>query len=180
LTGADITNAATLNYHSSVPAGLIVLAAAVTALLIKRLCLFLNKSKDISGFIRQAELYINGESVKFDAFIDSGNQLYDKSTGLPVIIVESTILLRLLKNSLIDIIGRNSAENYKSTLQNSHYIEYSALNGGKTRLLVFKPDKLVIYSKGQANIIYDVMAGVYNGAFDKPVKYSALLHPAII
>jgi len=177
LLGADITNAATLNYQSGVPIGLIVLTAAVTVFFIRRLCLYLNRSRDIAGFIRQAELYINGESVKFDAFIDSGNQLYDAESGLPVIIVESTILNRLLKNTLCDILNRATPKN---TLKNGHYIEYSTLNGKNTRLLVFKPDKLVIYSDGQANIIYDVMAGVYGGRFEKPVKYSALLHPALI
>ena len=162
LIGADITNAATLNYQSSVPIGLIALTAAVTIFFIRRLCLYLNRSKDISGYIRQAELFVDGGSVKFDAFIDTGNQLYDMQSGLPVIIVESVILIGLLKNTL------------------TRYIHYSTLNGKNTKLLIFKPDKLVIYFKGQANIIYDVMVGVYNDKFDKPVKYSALLHPAII
>ena len=180
LTGADITNAATLNYQSSVPIGLIVLTVTVAAFSVRKLCLFLNKSRDISGFIRQAELHINGESAKFDAFIDSGNQLYDTGSGLPVIIVENTILMRLLKNTLTDMIGPDSKDKPKSILQNSHYIEYSTLSGKKTRLLVFRPDKLVIYSGGQANIIYDVMVGLYNDKFDKPVRYHALLHPALV
>ena len=180
LTGADITNAATLNYQSGVPIGLVALTVAVTVFFIRQLCLFLNKSKDISGYLRQAELFINGDSVKFDAFIDTGNQLYDAQSGLPVIIVESTILMRLLKNTLPNILNVNAKEKPKSSLKNGHYIEYSTLNGRNTKLLVFKPDKLLIYFKGQANIIYDVMVGVYNDKFDKPVKYSALLHPAII
>jgi len=180
LTVASVTNAATLNYQSGVPIGLIALTVAVTAFLIRRLCLFLNKSKDMAGYIRQAELFIDGESVKFDAFIDTGNQLYDAQSGLPVIIVESVILMRLLKNTLTNILDNNAKEKPKSALKNGRYIEYSTLNGRNTKLLVFKPDKLVIYSGGQANIIYDVMVGAYNDKFDKPVKYSALLHPAII
>jgi stage II sporulation protein GA (sporulation sigma-E factor processing peptidase) len=180
LIGADITNAATLNYQSGVPIGLIALTLAVTMFFLRQICLYLNKSKDISGYIRQAELFINGSSVKFDAFIDTGNQLYDSQSGLPVIIVESAILMRLLKNTLTNVLSFNAKDKPESVLKNGRYIEYSTLNGKNTRLLVFKPDKLVIYFKGQANIIYDVMAGVYNDKFDKAVKYSALLHPAIV
>ena len=64
LMGANVTSAATLNYQSSVPIGLIALTVAVMVFLIRRLCLFLNKSKDISGCIRRAELFIGGGSVK--------------------------------------------------------------------------------------------------------------------
>lgn len=180
LAGADITSAAMLDYQSGVPIGLIVLAVAITVFFVRWLCLYFNKSKDIAGFIRRAELHINGGSVSFDAFIDSGNQLYDSGSGLPVVIVESTLLIGLLKNTLSNLLNYDAKEGPKSTLKNGHYIEYSTLNGKNTRLLVFRPDKLVIYSQGQANIIYDVMIGIYNDKFDKPVKYSALLHPALV
>ncbi len=179
LTGSDITAAAALSYQTGVPVGIIIAAVGAAAFFIKQLTRYLHKTKDISGFIRQAELFVNGESVKFEAFMDSGNQLYDRVTGLPVIIIESTLLFGFLKNTFSDILAGTGVRAGKSALKDVHYIEYSGLNGVKTKLLVFRPDKLVIYFNGQANIIYGVMAGVYYGKFDKPVKYSAILHPAL-
>ena len=146
LTGGDITAAALINYQSGVPLGLIILTICAAGFFLRQLIRFINKSKDISGFIRRAEIEVNGKSVKFDAFLDSGNQLYDKITGLPVIIVESTLLYGLIENTADNLLGNKAAQ---SMMKKGHYIEYSGLNGMKTKLFVFKPDKLAIYYNGQ-------------------------------
>ena len=122
---------------------------------------YLNKIRDSAGYMKKVEAFAGGSRVKFTAFLDTGNGLY--SGGLPILPVSRPVFHRLFGKS--DEKGR--------------YISLSTA-AGNGKMLVMKPDKILIYSDKGANTIYDVIIGLYEGLLSKTGEYDGLLHPALI
>ena len=80
------------NYDTIVPVSLIILAVFVYAFIIFRLTKYIYRRKDMLPFMQKATLKIGDTCVSVNAYIDSGNRLYDKKTGAPIIILSAFAL----------------------------------------------------------------------------------------
>lgn len=163
---ADVSDALTVNYMSDFPVGLVVLAAALFVWFVYSVCRVIFRQKDYEGFTRKAELDILGRKYTARAFIDTGNMLYDSDSGLPVVVVNKSLIADALADMIVSG-GKTGA----------HYIEISTA-AGAAKMLVLSPEKLVIYHKGDkdANIIDKFRIGVSN----EELKFDMLLHPGIL
>lgn len=160
---------------ASVPVGITLLAAYVLFIGLKRAIFKIRKSRDINGFIYDAEIRVCGSSVECKAFLDSGNRLYDDKSGLPVVIVGAGTLAKALGDEQMSnlLLGKTSG------FDGAHYVDYSTV-GGKSKLFVFRPDELVVYVADKKNIISDVMLGVAFKRLSDVESYGLILNPAVM
>lgn len=103
----------------------------------------------------------NDKSIKFKAFLDTGNELIEPVTMLPVIILEEDYFNNLTLNNDI------------------YYINYSTVSGWEGRLKGFKPDKLFLTS-GEKTIEKEAIVCSCSEKLSKDREYEALLSRGII
>ena len=159
----------------SFPIGVGLLTAYVMFATVKVLARKLKKSRDVREFLYDAELRMFDKTVKCRAFLDSGNRLYDDSSGLPVVIVAMSTLQKTLTDSQVTQLLLGNTK----TIKGSHYIEFGTVSG-KSKLLVFRPDELVVYIGDKKNIISDVMLGVAFKRITDAESYGLILNPAVM
>ena len=154
-----------INYNSFLPVGISVLVvyagAKFTIYLIKNLL----KSRDIEPFIRLCVIIVSGRRYKVNGYIDSGNRLFDKSTGLPIVVISKRMFDKI-----------NSQEE-KLILKSKMSIDTV---GGKSVMQIYVLDKLLIYNGEQENIINNVLIGKSEFNFESDGNYDLLLNPSII
>jgi stage II sporulation protein GA (sporulation sigma-E factor processing peptidase) len=168
----DFSDAATLNYIAEIPIGLLLLCAVLFCCFIIRLARFIYKKKDISSFFRSVKIYIDDDVIDAEAYLDSGNRLYDKD--YPVVVVNKKLLSKVLSDKIVNGLILKKQKNNLNAL-NTHYIDVKTVAGSRA-MLVFKPQKIVIYFADGANIIDRLMIGVS----EEKMKYDVLLHGSML
>ncbi|MCI9031698.1 MAG: sigma-E processing peptidase SpoIIGA [Clostridia bacterium] len=160
---------------ASVPVGIALLTAYILFVDLKKAIFKIRKSRDINGFIYDAEIRVCGSAVECKAFLDSGNRLYDDKSGLPVVIASAGTLAKALGDDQMSnlLLGKTSG------FAGAHYVEYLTV-GGKSKLFVFRPDELVVYVEDKKNIISDVMLGVAFKRLSDVESYGLILNPAVL
>lgn len=151
-----------LNYDSAVPIGLSVLIVYAVCKVLVKVAFLLLKERALRPFIRSCVVIINGQKFKTQGFIDSGNGLYEKRSGLPVVVASKPLYEKLIMAGV---------------KKNSTNLEFDTVSGTSTMEL-YIIDKLLIYNGISVNILNNVLLGVskvtqnFNG-------YELLLHPAL-
>lgn len=171
--GASFYDITSFAHDYKFPVSLVILAAFFIGIILRRLLLLIHRSNDTARYVRRAQINYGGRQITVDAFIDSGNSLYDIESGLPVIVVNA--------NSFIKLLDDEQARNYLlgRGMPGARYMTFSTLSGKDSRMLVIKPDKVVLYSKTSENTIYDVMLGISRSGFKGTATYQAILHPSL-
>lgn len=160
---------------ASVPIGVSLFTAYVLCVCVKRMVLRMKKSRDINGFLYDAEIRVGGSSVECKAFLDSGNRLYDDKSGLPVVIASAGTLAKALGDEQMSALFLGKTKGFDE----AHYVDYKTVSG-KSKLFVFRPDELVVYVADKKNIISDVMLGVAFRRLSDVESYGLILNPAVM
>lgn len=156
------------------PLFLILLSCFLIYKLFIYIVLNVKKRVDISNFLYDVELYLNGKNVKIKAFLDTGNRLYDNSTLKPICVLEASVLFDLLDEDKI----YNLFMSKKDTIKNKD-MYVSMLNTDKEKLKIISLDKIKIYISDKVNILENVEVGVsFKKLFDE-LEYKMLIHPDI-
>ena len=173
MTG-DINSALSLNYQSPVCIGLILFLGAAAVFGVSRAAVYINRKRAVLSFYRVFSAEINGKSTgKLNGFVDSGNSLY--ADNLPVVVIKASAIKAVFTPETLE---RYLLTGSLKEFPCGRLMEFSTLSDSKQKIPVFRPDKLVIYSGGRENIIYDVMIGITFSDFSRH-DADALLHPAI-
>jgi len=165
-------------YDIFVPLGVILLIVAVYVYIIVGTAKYLYRKKDLDPFIKEVEIIINGKSYNFKGFLDSGNKLCDRKTGLPVIIVSMKSLEKYFSKEDLEnlVLEKESSNNFK----NVHLIGYNTVSGEAKKMIVFDADKMVIKSKSQEYTTNRFVVGVTYKVFKDAVNYDLLLSANLI
>lgn len=145
----------------------ISLSVIIIYLCLKIVVYFINslsKSRGIEPFVRKCEVIINGKKIKVLGFIDSGNNLYEKSSGMPIIISSKNFIKTLYLNGALP-------NKYKE-------MEISTVSGN-TKIKIYLVDKLLIYNGLNVNIYNNVWIGEGLIEFSSENNYQLLLHSAL-
>jgi len=130
-----------------------------------------------------------GQEIHLQAMVDTGNQLKDPFTGIPVIIVEYEALISILPQEVKEIFSQvkeNDLEKTYDLLSKSDWcsrfrlIPFNSLGRANGMLLGFRPDGIIIHQKGEKSKLTKVIVGIYNHSFSLDGDYQALLHPQIL
>lgn len=158
----DYTEGAILNYDSVIPIGLSVLIIYALSKTVIKLSFIILKERDLKPFLRKCILVIGNQKYKVLGFIDSGNGLYDKKTGLPVIVASNSFFSKIPKESI------------KKSISN---LEFDTVSG-TSYMKLFVIDKLMIYKGEKVNIFNNVLLGVSSEGYNF-TGYEILLHPSL-
>ena len=128
-------------------------------------------------FMQKAELNISGKKICLDAYIDSGNRLYDKKTGAPIIIVSAFALEKVFgKDEMASLVFGEKT----MTFRDVHYVSYSTVEGVAKKMVVFMADSLTLESSLCTKEYQNVCVGVTFKKFNDAINFDMLLHPSMI
>lgn len=133
---------------------------------------YLYKKKIISNFIYQTSISLSNRRINVEAFLDTGNSLYDKDC-IPIILLnifECEELFDCKTYTYLLLKQYDKIDKEKFFLNNVRTI------CGTSSLICFKPDKVVI---GGEEINEKVYVALTNSSLNKSIKCGCLLHPKL-
>jgi len=128
-----------------------------------RILTYIISLQKIKNYTYNIEIYTQGQIIKLKALLDTGNELKEPITNLPVIIVE--------KEALTSI---------DSSKYEKMYIPFKAVSGQTNFLYGFKPDKIKI-NYGDDNFQFkNAIIGICDTKLSEYNEYQGLLSRDII
>ena len=140
----------------------LMLALMIIYIVTHRIVTFVMDRMDLSSLIYDVKIITKGSNLDIKAFLDTGNELREPVTNLPVMVVD--------RNSLRNI----DSENYDKLL-----IPYEVISGRGGNLQGFKPEYIEIKRKGKAER-REVIVAFGDVSFSGVKEYEALLSRGII
>lgn len=131
----------------------------------------------------KTEIQLNGEKIKANTMIDTGNMLKEPITNTPVIVVEHTLLYQCMPkeilNNLENIIG-GDLEKIPDKIKEEYILKlklipFSSLGKQNGMLIGIKPEYVKIITEEQEEIKENVIIGIYNKSLTKKGEYRALM-----
>jgi len=141
----------------------LLLSVMVIYILIYRIMIFIGDRKKISTLIYSIDIINKNYKKTIKAFLDTGNELREPATNLPVLIVERDILseISLEKN-------------------NTYLIPYTVVNGTNGRFIGFKPEYISIHLDKENIEIKDVIVAFCEYKLSKDNDYNGLMSRGIL
>jgi len=166
-------NAALYTPFLEFPIGLLFLIPMLIYYPSKALIKGVSRHRSTNDFYYYFELFVFGKIIKGKGFLDSGNFLVDDKSGLPVIVISSKLLLKILSPEQLFLIAAERGEKIE---KNARYLSFTTI-GKNSKLLIIKPEKFKVYLDRRKNINRDVMLGL---SLNEIGQADALLSPLII
>ncbi len=144
----------------------IIMSMMILYIFINRIINFIKDRYVVDNLIYSVEIFYKGKVKSFKGFLDTGNELREPATDLPVIIVE--------RGALGDI-----------TLEDKerYMIPYEVVNGSKGRLQGFKPEYIKLYYNKDEKVSIkpiEAIICICDNSLSKGGEYSALLSRGIL
>lgn len=156
----DITKAFTINNYSS---KILLFACIILYLSLTRIYTYLRKRSIVKGLLYEVTFIFKGQNVNIKSFLDTGNELVEPATGLPVIIIEKGI---------IDIENFVNSERF--------IIPYRVVNGMTNKIEGIKiPNVMLKDVDGEMKKI-DAVIGITQSKLSRDGSFQALLPRGIL
>lgn len=179
LFGTSVEMLADGGYDIAVPYGIILLIVSLYVYIIGMVARFSARKRVLYPFIRKVTIYVSGKVIDFVGFIDSGNSLKDKKTGLPIVIISLSALEKYFsKHELEELVLMQEKGN--SVFKGVHTTSYSTVASEVKRMVLFEAEKMVIYDGKNEYITNSFMVGVSFAKFKDAIRYDLLLNPAVL
>ncbi len=133
-----------------------------SVLLLDRLYYFLKEWISNTNYIFEVEINMFNKCIKINSFLDTGNELKEPITNLPVVLLEK------------DLIDDKDIEEDKTYL-----IPYTAADGTRGTMKAFKPEKFMI-KKDENFIEKEVIIAITDIKFSSESGYKALLNKVLL
>lgn len=141
----------------------LMLSVMIIYILIYRIMIFIGDRKKISTLIYTVDIINKSYKKTIKAFLDTGNELREPATNLPVLIVERRILSEILLEK-----------------NNTYFIPYNVVNGTNGRLIGFKPQYINIHIDKKNIETRDVIIAFCEYKLSKDNDYNALMSRGIL
>ena len=141
----------------------LMLSLMIIYIFIYRIMIFIGDRKKISTLIYTIDIINKSNKKTIKAFLDTGNELREPATNLPVLIVERNILNDVLLDK-----------------NNTYYIPYTVVNGSSSRLMGFKPEYINIHIDKKNIEARDVIIAFCEHKLSKENDYNALMSRGIL
>lgn len=140
----------------------LLIAIFISYIFIHRLFTCVKDRMQIGQLVYDVDIEIDKNIKKVKAFLDTGNELKEPATNLPVMIVEREVFtdVKLSKN-------------------NKYYIPYKVIDGNSGLLEGFKPTKVNIHD-GKNYYTRDIIVAFSNNKLSDISEYNALLSRGIL
>ncbi|WP_333859070.1 sigma-E processing peptidase SpoIIGA [Clostridium sp.] len=138
------------------------IALMICYITIDRLVIYIKDRRDLASLVYEIDIIFKDGEKKVKAFLDTGNELREPATNLPVVIVEKAIF------DSVDL------EQF-----GKFYIPYRVINGSSGKLLGFKPDIIKI-NFGKEVKYREVIVALCQDKLSQLDDYHALLSRGVI
>ena len=131
------------------------------------------------------ELEVGGRTLPLTGLVDTGNNLRDPVSGLPVVVVDWEPLRKIMPGD-VSAFFTSTWDSMPETLASTpmgkrlRLIPYESVSGKKGVLPGFRPDHLVIVEKDGERVTKDAVVGVSGERLSPSGLYQALLHPDLL
>ena len=157
----------------------IFLGAIMAFIIIKISIKFIKTKINAKDMFCKIKIKINGKEVETKAMIDTGNLAKEPITNTPVVIVESSLLEKILPeeilNSIDNILAGNLEGVNKEYISRLRCIPFSSLGKQNGMLLGVKADEIIVEKEEENKISKNVIIGVYEKSLTKRGEYRALI-----
>lgn len=131
------------------------------------------------------ELQVDGRKLGLTGMVDTGNNLRDPISGLPVVVVDWERLRSVVPSdaaAFFQSTWDRMPEGFSGTPMGKRLrlIPYENLTGQKSVLPGFRPDVLIIFEKGGHRVKKNAIVGVFRERLSPSGLYQALLHPDLV
>jgi len=141
----------------------LLLSVMLIYILIYRIMIFVGDRKKISTLIYTVDIIAKSYKKTIVAFLDTGNELREPATNLPVLIVE-----------------RDMLSEFKLEKNNTYFIPYNVVDGTGGRLIGFKPEYINVHiNKGNIET-RDVIIAFCDYKLSKENDYNGLMSRGIL
>ncbi|MGE5580926.1 MAG: sigma-E processing peptidase SpoIIGA [Bacillota bacterium] len=129
----------------------------------------------------------NGQQVKLNALLDTGNRLHDPLTKAPVIIIELNRIQNFLPKEVLELTASFSSPDLPDVLDLPEFwvervrvLPFHSLGRDHGILIGFRPDRLTVWQKQQETIHKNVVVALYNRPLSPEGVFQALIPPAVL
>jgi stage II sporulation protein GA (sporulation sigma-E factor processing peptidase) len=145
--------------------------------------------KEKNNYIRTVTVEINGKIKSFRAFIDTGNELTDPISGMPVIVVNIESLGDILGEDTTKSISefyKSESKNYEKIFLEKNYklklrvIRYNTISNKNELMICMIPDNITISGNDKNIIKADAVIGIYPHKISCKDDYDALLFKKLL
>ena len=157
----------------------IFLGAIIAFIIIKISIKFIKTKINAKDMFCKIKIKLNGKEIETKAMIDTGNLAKEPITNTPVVIVESSLLEKVLPKEILNSIDNILAgkldgvkEEYISRLR---CIPFSSLGKQNGMLLGIKADEIIVEKEEENKIYKNVIIGLYDKSLTKRGEYRALI-----
>ncbi len=132
--------------------------------------------------LMKMDLVVEGKTLRLVALVDTGNNLRDPVSGLPVVVVDWNALHEVMPGEAYTFF-QSTWDDIPSGLADSslgrklRLIPYESLSGQKGVLPGFRPDLLLLTKKNGHKVMKKAIVGVSGERLSPSGLYQALLHP---
>ncbi|WP_342453915.1 sigma-E processing peptidase SpoIIGA [Paenibacillus turicensis] len=142
----------------------------------------------VAASLAEVEVQIEGIKVACIGLIDTGNQLTDPLSRLPVMVMEANMWSDFLPDSWKGKLGGEHADNLImewmevesfSWRDRLRLVPYRGFNRGTQFMIAIKPDQCVIQVGEQQIVSTKVLIGLDGGTLSSEGKYQAIIHPSL-
>lgn len=132
-------------------------------------------------------IHLWGKRTVVNSLVDTGNNLTDPVTGVPVMVVEYAAVrdilpepMRLAIEKYGDGMGVVSALSQTDWTERLRLIPFRSLGNDKGLLLGIRPDRVEIESESGIKAVDRLVLAIHNSRLDPGSAYRALLHPDLL
>lgn len=157
----------------------IFLGAIMAFVIIKISIEFIKTKINAKDMFCKIKIELNGNEVETRAMIDTGNFAKEPITNTPVVIVESSLLDKVLPKEILknlDNILAGSLEGIQEEyISKLRCIPFSSLGKQNGMLLGIKADEIIVEKEEENKIFKNVIIGLYDKSLTKRGEYRALI-----
>ena len=154
---------------------LAVVAMLVFYRMLRRFLCTLGRRATIEAHSYRYSFTLEGRTVTGQGFLDTGNGLYDLTSGLPVVVVHLRAILPILSEEEALLVCTGHADRVFGARRMA-----CRTLGGAASLWLVRPQTFAVYFGEDGHIVKDVMVGLSFSAPTNREGYDAILHPSLI
>lgn len=165
-------------------------AFSISIYLFRHVLLSKRMQELVQSHLADVTIHIDGMSFQCKGLIDTGNQLYDPLTRLPVMIVQTTCLQEVLPASFLSYIQKGEMDRAITSVTSEQdlvglqhrlrLVPYRGINRNSQFMVAIKPDRVVVNRDGQSHESTKLLIGFEGGQLSSNGSYEAIIHPAMV
>ncbi|MCR8641910.1 sigma-E processing peptidase SpoIIGA [Paenibacillus sp. N1-5-1-14] len=166
----------------------IVLVAILMLVLIRKMFAIQRRREQLTTYLAKVTVEVDGNTWSCTGLIDTGNQLYDPLSRLPVMVMEVGQWEAILPEKWVTLIRQSKTEQLLATIGDEEWkwqdrlrlVPYRGVNRSSQFMLAIKPDRVIISQENGQTESAKVLIGLDSGHLCRDGSYQAIIHPALV